>query len=136
MNSKKKILLLFTAFCIILSLAISYIIVKSPNGGSIELLSFGNGSSSQMNASFVYFSGRKQKEINLNQGEELTISFNSKITEGKLTMQLLDSTGNIIKQFENTVGQTEKIKVSKTEKYTVLVNGEKAKGNYEIIWHK
>lgn len=111
-------------------------LVKSSKGASFEIMSFDKSTSSRMKASFLYFSGRKQKEINLKQDEELTISFNSEITEGKLSIQLLDSTGNIIKEFANTVDQTEKIKASKAEKYKILIQGEKAKGNYEVKWYK
>jgi hypothetical protein len=136
MTIKKKTIIIFTTFCIILSFTISYMLVKSSKGTSFEIMSFSNNSSSRMKASFVYFSGRKQKEINLKQDEELTISFNSEITEGKLSIQLLDSTGNVVKEFANTVDQTEKIKASKAEKYKILVQGEKAKGNYEVKWYK
>jgi hypothetical protein len=136
MKGNKKIWIGFAVLCIVLSLIVSSAILNSSTGGSIEIMSFGSNSSSRMKASFLYFDGAKQKEINLKAGEEVTINLLSKITEGKLVIEIVDDDGNVVKQYENTIDQKEKIKSSQAEKYRILVKGEKAKGSYEITWHK
>jgi methionine-rich copper-binding protein CopC len=136
MKISKKGLSIFIIFCMVLSLAISYALFNSLGDRNVSILSFGNSTPSKMSCSFLYFNGTEKKEIHLNAGEEATISFYSKISKGQLIITLLDNNGKVVKQFDNDVDQTETIKATIAESYQISVIAQKARGKYDISWHK
>ncbi len=74
--------------------------------------------------------------ITFNQGDNIRFNYKSTIKDGKLLLRFVDSHGNLIYEFDPGKKGEKDIKIEKTEIYELFIEGDKFKGNYEIICEK
>jgi methionine-rich copper-binding protein CopC len=134
MNRRIKIFSIFVGLCLALSLIITLILINTDSITSLQIMSHSNYSSNKMNSSYRFFHGFKSKNVNLKQGEELTINYKSEVQSGSLTLKVLDSKGDVIKVFEGNTEGTENLKADTDKKLKIVVEGNKTRGSYEISW--
>ncbi len=74
--------------------------------------------------------------ITFNQGDIIRFNYKSTINDGKLLLRFVDSQGNLIYEFDTGEKGEKDIKIEKTDIYELFIEGDKFKGNYEIMCEK
>jgi len=136
MKSKSKVIVIFFAICIVISLAISIGITKFGAKGNMKIMSVENNTFNGMNGSYKYFNGAETRKIKLKKGDILNIDFSSEVSKGKLYISILDEKGEVIKTLESNTEGNETIKANNDKTITIRIQGEKTKGSYDISWDK
>lgn len=101
------------------------------SGGSYAI-TIGEIDSTKDNMSGEYnsFSGHYYKNVTLDEGKKLTLTFLAETKKGELVAKVIDSDDNTLKTLEP--GDTVSLNQSGT--YKIQVEGEKHKGNFKLSW--
>lgn len=89
--------------------------------------------SNYIGAKYTKFSGNLAKKVKFKEGDGVTFHYESEVEAGKLSINLLDSEGETIIEFEPDK-KDEVMEITKTGKYTVKVIGKDTKGSFNINW--
>ena len=86
-----------------------------------------------MNARFTSFNGARGARFKLDQGDTIRLNYSLVCEEGSMTLTFEDRDGNIL--FTNSeMSGVEDITVSSSQKYTIRLTADKAKGSYDLSW--
>lgn len=136
----KTVWMIFIAFVfcvtVILAIAVNTVSKSDPMfGGCFSMMSNENSTFNSWNMKYSYLNGAKNKSVELNSGNELTINYSSRVKKGSLEILLLDTRKHKIKNLLE--GQSGKFKYTANEsgKYYVEVVGNKTSGQFNLDWH-
>lgn len=87
-----------------------------------------------LNMKYGYLNGTKHKNIKLSSGDELTITYSSKVEKGSLEIFLLDPEKQSVKNILDDNSGKFKYMVKKSGKYSLKVVGNKTKGQFNLSW--
>lgn len=124
----------FKKFIILCSTMFFIVFTGCSVQNGIRLNSSFSSSKGHMKASFGTLSGSDMKYVNFSKGENVDFKYKSKIEKGSLSIKLVDSDDNTVLEFEVNKSGTESLEIQKDDKYKVVIEGEKAKGSYDISW--
>ncbi|AQS04746.1 hypothetical protein [Clostridium beijerinckii] len=128
LNSYQKSFVCIILFGLIASLS-CYIVIKENNKTtSITRRMSTNGEWTD--------SSKIPYTITFNQGDIIRFNYKSTIKDGKLLLRFVDCQGNLIYEFDPGKNGEKDIKIEKTDIYELFIEGDKFKGNYEIICEK
>ncbi|WP_163192353.1 hypothetical protein [Clostridium thermarum] len=114
--------------------SVVFMILLSGCSGYFAMGWSGNKYPGKFNASFQYFNGSKASKFSVKEGETLQVNYKSSVEEGDLTIKLYNSEKEVISELEVNSEGSKELKVSKDDKYKLVVAGKKAKGNFDINW--
>lgn len=132
MNKKKFIILTITVTAIILFIILIFVLITKTSNIKVGFVE--NNYNNVLNASFKYFDGAKEKNIEFNKKKTVTIEYSLNEKKGSLELQVKDSDGNLVKSQKGTGEGNFEFKIEKTQKYTICILATKAEGNYNIKW--
>lgn len=114
MKSNKSIILVF-----ILGIFILFMTSCSPLASMRNDVKSKSSSSSK-----VFFNAKK--------GDKFKITYDSSVKEGTLKLELIDSNGKVIENFETNKSNSKQISLDKVGEYVLSANYKNFVGNYEI----
>lgn len=100
----------------------------------ISIRSNQNYSDKHMSSSFKKLSKEYTKEINLIEGQTLTVTYDIKVISGNLNVKFVDPKGIEIVNFDNTESGKKDIKIDQSGTYKIVVIGKDAEGSYDLRW--
>ena len=111
---------------------IPFIGYSSFNG--VEMGSLGLNTPNHIKFSYKYFNGTKIRGIRASAGKTISLNYTSKVTQGELTLQILDPTRVALTPLQiGTTGTTE-IKTLEDGTYELVITGSKTAGSYDVSW--
>lgn len=128
----KKIIIIIGVIVILVTILITVFLSMSK---SLKVGFVTNTIKNGMSASFARFDGEETKKINLDQGDQLVISYELKTESGTLKIQIVDAENETVFSETGASGEFELL-AEETQDYEIQVLGEKAKGSYLITWDK
>ncbi len=126
----KKIILM------ILILIISISFVGCTYGSGLTIGSVENNTLSSMSMKYAKFSGNKNKNITVNEGDICVVSVDIKTEEGKIDLLIKDDNENIAYEGHNMPTSNFTVKLSEAGKYKISIEAKNHKGSYSIKWGK
>lgn len=112
----------------------SIFFIGCTGGSSIQIKCSENNTKNSMEMKYSKFKGNKFTQIDLKEGEELTLNFDVETKEGELSVLLTDKEGNeLFKETNPNESLSKTISINKTGKYKVMVQGNHS-GNFKVSW--
>lgn len=107
------------------------VVLASCSGGS-RVITFGDIeiTENDMRGNYSSFTGNYYKNVKLEEGETLTVTFSVNTEKGKLTAEVLNTDGKKVAVVEP--GET--VEIDEPGKYKLQAEGEKHKGNFTLSW--
>lgn len=103
-------------------------------GSSIQVKCSENNTKNSMEMKYSKFKGNKFTQIDLKEGQELTLNIEVVTEEGELSVLLTDSDGNeLFKETNPKESISKTISINKTGKYKVMAKGNHS-GNFKVSW--
>lgn len=132
MNKKKAV----TVTCIMLGVAVVVLVVilGTKDSKNLKIGFSENNMGPEMSAAFHYFDGESERSAKFKKGKTAVITYSLTQESGKLSVEVTDAKGNIIDTKSGTDEGEISFKVEKTQKYSICVKAEKAKGKYKLSW--
>ncbi len=76
----------------------------------------------------------KNTECEFEKGQKITFSYDSKVNNGELSIQLLNPQNEVVLEFEiNKEGKIEK-EITESGTYILLIKGNEFNGSYSVDW--
>lgn len=129
MNRKKLKKIIFVAGGVFIIIFIIMLLFDK----SMQIGYVGNEGKNKMNGKFQYLDGTKEKKIKCKEGQTVTISYKLAAKKGKLELKVVDKKGSVVEKREDEEGKIS-FNVKNTQKYKLLIQAEKAKGNFDLRW--
>jgi len=126
----KKIILM------ILILIISVSFAGCTYGSEFTIGSVENNTLSSMSMKYAKFSGNKNKNITVKEGDTCVVSVDIKTEEGKIDLFIKDDNGNIAYEGHNIPTSNFTVKLSEAGKYKISIEAKNHKGSYTSKWDK
>lgn len=126
----KKIVLM------ILVLIISIGFAGCTYGSEFTIGSIENNTLSSMSMRYVKFSGNKNKNITVKEGDTCVVSVDIKTEEGKIDLFIKDDNGNIAYEGHDITTSNFTVELNKAGKYKISIEANNHKGSYLIKWGK
>ena len=120
MSNRMKIMALMLLLCI----GLSGCSLRGSYSKSINKMS---GSSSN-------WTGEKRAEVELAKGQTVTFRYRSNLDSGELSIQLLDSRGEVLHDFEVNKKGNVKQEITEDGIFVILISGTEFKGSYQVEW--
>ncbi len=127
----KKNMTIISSIVVVLLLFV--LIAKSSD---IKFGFVGNSYKNVLKASFKYFNGEKDKEIEFSEGEVINFEYSLQGKKGSLELQIRDEDGKIVESKRGSGEGNIELKVDKTQKYKIRILAKRAKGKYSLEWSK
>ncbi len=135
---KRKDVAILIYWTLVVAVAISIINFKYPiflrKNEYFQLGYVGSNYGNVMNASFKYLNGTKSNCVTFKKGEKVIIHYIINLENGSLNIVVRDEDGKVVGKSTNNKGEI-KFNVNKTEKYSLNLIANKAKGNFFITWN-
>jgi major membrane immunogen (membrane-anchored lipoprotein) len=113
------------------TMVLVFSVLVSCSGGSYKItVGEIESTKSEIRGEYENFSGHYFKEVKLQEGESLTVTFSEQTEAGNIAAKVLDSSGELV----DMVGTDEPLKISGPGKYTLQVEGEKHRGEFVLNW--
>lgn len=112
------------------------ILVGLKNGSSIQIGFSESTVGDQVSASFKYFNGVKKEKVKFSAGSDVVMNYKISAKSGKLKMEIVDGSGNVIKEIKAPEEGEFEFSVVKKQKYVLRFTGKKARGKYKVSWKK
>lgn len=93
-----------------------------------------DNSKGKIHSKFEQFTGVKEKSLTLSNGKNIVIKYDSKVTNGSLTIKVVCPYGIEIDLGSNMKG-SKTIETEYEGEYKIVITGEKASGYYEITYN-
>ncbi|MFZ5986523.1 MAG: hypothetical protein ACOYWZ_05265 [Bacillota bacterium] len=93
-----------------------------------------SSSKKHMSGSFTRLSDKDIKEIKLNMGDTLTLTYDIKIESGDLKVSLNSPEGSQVITFDNAQKGKKEVNIEESGAYKIIVAGKDAKGSYDLKW--
>ena len=94
----------------------------------------GSSVGKKINGSYKFIEGTKIKIISAKEGKTIVINFTSEVQEGELTMNVLDSSNDLVAELETNTTGTKEINSDKNQKYRLVIRGTQTKGSFNVNW--
>lgn len=120
------------AFLLLIALAVSALVCA---GCTRRVMWAGSESPCRTWATYKYFTGTDKKAIKVQDGDTLTIDFDSEVGKGSLTLTIEDPEGKSVFSMESGEEGSGKIEISESGKYTLVIDGEETSGSFDINWY-
>jgi hypothetical protein len=91
-------------------------------------------SDNQFSATYQLLNGAHSVTIEVNNGVSLLISYNSVVESGELTIKLYDSSRTLVYEFPVGTTGIEIFQINRDDKYLLEVDGNDAKGSFDLQW--
>ena len=104
------------------------------SGCKASLMWSGNDYPGRFEASYRYFSGSETKSIHADSGKVISITYQSAVTKGNLSMKVYDPNGEQVLDLKPGNKGTEEIKVTDGGNYKLVITGSKTSGSFDIRW--
>ncbi|WP_024831214.1 hypothetical protein [Ruminiclostridium josui] len=128
MTNKKHILLVIVSAIILLS-GCTY-------GSYTSLKSVESNTSSMMSMRYERFNGYKATNIKVKEDNPIDVNFDIVSDKGKLNMSITDEEGESVYEGKEVPTSSFVVRLDKSGKYKLKVQGEKHSGSYKITWGK
>ena len=122
----KKGLLIFLLIVIVSTLAFT--------GCTRKLMWSGNSGKDHIEARYKKFTGTEKKAIRLEEGDILSIDYQSEVDEGTLSLTVTDPDGDEVVSLTADTAGTQNVDVPKSGKYMLRIKGDKTGGSFKIKW--
>ncbi len=127
MNIKKCICLSVVVFVALFGLT-------ACSNGSTKVGWVGSNYPGHFSASFNSFTGTDSSTIRLNEGDILTISYESEIKDGFFEISIIDPDGEKVTGININEQGKEEVVAHKSGRYKLVLDAEKAKGHFQFEW--
>ena len=94
----------------------------------------GSNVGKKIKGSYQFFDGTKIKVINAKEGKTIVINFASEVQEGELTMNILDSSNDLVAELQTNTTGIKEINSDKNQKYRLVIRGTQTKGSFNVNW--
>ena len=88
----------------------------------------------KIKGSYQFFNGTKIKLISAKEGKTIVINFASEVQEGELTMNILDSSNDLVAELQTNTTGIKEINSDKNQKYRLVIRGTQTKGSFNVNW--
>lgn len=127
MYMKKNILLTFVLFIMLLSTGCTY-------GTHFTIGSVENNTMNSMSMKYAKFSGNKNKEFTVKEGETIKVEVDITTESGKIDLYIESDKGETIYEGHSLETQNFTVNISDSGKYKVRLEAKNHKGSYTIKW--